>query len=262
MLLDGGPLGEILLPHRYVPEGFQPGDELDVFISNDSEDRLVATTETPFAMADEFALLEVVASTRVGSFLNWGMPKDLLLPFGEQPQRVRVGQKVLVHVHLDRVSGRLVASAKLKKYLAEFAPSHLHGGTAVSLIAAERTDLGVKCIVNGEFWGLLKGEGANGVSAGDRFDGFVARIREDGLVDVSRERPGYGRVPEAAEELAKTLAETEEGFLPLHDKSPPEKIREMLGISKKVFKQSVGALYKAGRVRIAEDGIHLLEPDA
>ena len=259
MLLDAGELGEVLLPHRYVPADLQPGAEIDVFLSNDSEDRLVATTETPLAMADEFALLKVVASTRVGSFLDWGMPKDLLLPFGEQPQRVRVGDNVLVHVHADRVSGRLVASAKLKKFLAEFAPSHLTGGTAVSIIAAERTDIGMKCIVDDRYWGMLHGEAADGLSPGDRIDGFIGRVREDGLVDLSRERPGYGRVPDAAEDLEKKIREAG-GFLPLHDKSPPEQVREVLGTSKKVFKQALGALYKAGRVRLDKEGVYGVDP--
>jgi predicted RNA-binding protein (virulence factor B family) len=187
------------------------------------------------------------------------MPKDLLLPFGEQPERVRVGEKVLVHVYVDRVSKRLVSSAKLRKFVSETAPAQLHGGMAVELIAAERNDLGIRCIVDGSYWGLLPGEAADGVELGDRMSGFIGRVREDGLVDLSLERPGYGRVPGAAEKLEAALAQAERRFLPLHDKSPPEQVRELLGVSKKVFKQALGALYKAGRVRLADDGVYLLE---
>jgi predicted RNA-binding protein (virulence factor B family) len=260
LLLDAGELGEILLPRRYVPDGLEPDGEVEVFISLDSEDRPVATTECPLVMAGEFALLRVAAVTRVGVFLDWGMPKDLLLPFAEQIRRLKVGDDELVHVDVDRVSGRLVASAKLNKFVDERAPSHLHGGNSVSLLITEKTDLGIKAIVDDCCWGLLHcSDGGHVPARGVRCSGYISRVREDGLVDLSLDPPGYAKVPAAAEQLAAVLSAAEGGFLPVHDKSPPEQVREVLGISKKVFKQAAGALYKAGSIRIGEDGIYWLE---
>lgn len=259
ILLDGGELGEILLPNRYVPAEFEPGEEIEVFISNDSEDRLVATTEKPFAMADEFALLEVVAASRVGAFLDWGMPKDLLLPFGEQARRLKVGDKELVYIYVDEVTNRLVASAKLGKFIGKTAPDYLQPGNRVSLILAERTDIGFKTIVNDSFWGMIHTTESKGIPRrGERCNGFVARIREDGLIDVTLHPPGYARVTDATEQLAEQLARIDGGFLALHDKSPPEAIRDQLGMSKKVFKQAIGALYRDGRVKLSEGGIQWL----
>jgi predicted RNA-binding protein (virulence factor B family) len=259
MFLDGGTYGEILLPNRYVPDGLEPGGEIEVFLSNDSEDRLVATTDRPLAMAGEFALLEVVATTRVGAFLDWGMPKDLLLPFGEQARPVLAGDEVLVYIQLDRVSGRLVASSKLNRFVDEIPPSNLSSCTRVALLIAERTDLGFKAIVDDRYWGLLPNSLAPTVPPiGTRCTGYISRITEEGLVDLSFELPGYGRVAEAADRLATVLAGAGNGFLAVHDKSPPELVRKVTGMSKKVFKQAAGALYRDKRIRIAEDGIYWL----
>ncbi len=260
MMLDGGSLGEILLPKRYVPDGLAPGGEIEVFLLNDSEDRLVATTDPPLVMAGGFALLKVVAATRIGAFLDWGMPKDLLLPFSEQSRRLNVGDETLVHVYLDPISRRLVASTKLGKFVADTAPAGLIGGTRVSLLIAGRTDLGLKAIVDDRYWGLLHGGAiaSTPLAPGERRTGYVSRVTGDGLVDLTLEPPGYRKVPDAAGRLEKALAAAENGFLPLHDKSPPERVREVLGMSKKVFKQAVGALYRAKRLRIEEDGIHWL----
>lgn len=259
MLLDGGTLGDILLPRRYVPRGLEPGNEIEVFLALDSEDRPVATTERPLAMVGEFAALKVVDSTQVGAFLDWGMPKDLLLPFSNQVRRLRPGDRALVRICLDQTSGRLVATAKLGKFLADTAPATVSAGDRVSLQIAEHTDLGVKAIVDDLYWGLLP-DGSTGKvpEIGERCTGYICRLHEDGLVDLGLEPPGYAKVPAAAEQLAEALAAAEDGFLPVHDKSPPERVRDLLGMSKKVFKQAIGALYKAGRIRISEDGIHLL----
>ncbi|MFM1560008.1 MAG: S1 RNA-binding domain-containing protein [Roseibacillus sp.] len=259
MLLDGGTLGDILLPRRYVPRGLEPGNEIEVFLALDSEDRPVATTERPLAMVGEFAALKVVDSTQVGAFLDWGMPKDLLLPFSNQVRRLRPGDRALVRICLDQTSGRLVATAKLGKFLADTAPATVSAGDRVSLQIAEQTDLGVKAIVDDLYWGLLPDGSTGRVPAiGERCTGYISRLRDDGLVDLGLEPPGYAKVSAAAEQLAEALAAAEDGFLPVHDKSPPERVRDLLGMSKKVFKQAIGALYKAGRIRISEDGIHLL----
>ena len=260
LMLDAGESGQILLPRRYVPEDLEPGGEIEVFISMDSEDRPVATTESPMVMAGEFALLRVTAVTRVGVFLEWGMPKDLLLPFAEQPRRLKAGDDELVHVDVDGVSGRLVASAKLGKFVTDTAPSRWQSGKVVSLIIVEGTDLGIKVIVDDCCWGLLRSSPEGRVPArGSRCRGYINRIREDGLIDISLEPPGYSRIPAVKENIAKELSLAEGGFLPVHDKSTPEQVREVFGISKKAFKQAVGALYKEGRVRLAKDGIYWLE---
>lgn len=260
LLLDAGELGRVLLPSRYVPVGLDIDGEIEVFISMDSEDRPVATTESPLVMAGEFALLTVSAVTRVGAFLDWGMPKDLLLPFAEQTRRLKAGEEELVHVDVDKVSGRLVASAKLGKFVADIAPSGWQGGKAVSLLVAEKTDLGIKVIVEDYCWGLLRCNPGDSVpSRGNRCPGYISRIREDGLVDISLSPPGYSRIPAVKEHIAGQLSSAEGGFLPVHDKSPPEQVREVFGVSKKVFKQAVGALYKEGRIRISKDGIYWLE---
>lgn len=261
MLLDGGEeYGEVLLPKRYVPADLGEGDEIEVFLMLDSEDRPVATTEDPKAMVGEFALLKVIASTRVGTFLDWGLAKDLLLPFGEQPRRYRVGERALVFVDFDEVSGRIYASAKLDKYVDASAPAHIRPGNRVSLRIGERTEIGTRAIVNDRFWGLLHADSNPDIPPlGTRCEGYVARIREpDRLVDLSLEPPGYKRIPAAALSLLEKLAASDGAFLPLHDKSPAEQVRDQLGVSKKVFKQSIGALYKAGKIRIDDDGIRLL----
>ncbi len=257
MMLSAGEWGEILLPHRYVPENFEPGEEIEVFISNDSEDRLVATTERPLAMAGEFALLRVVETTKVGAFLDWGLPKDLLLPFKEQVNRVRTGDQELVHIYVDKATNRLAASARLGKFVAGQAPGFLQPGTPVSLIIAERTELGYRTIVDERYWGLIHSTGSDlKLKRGQRHEGWVARTPGDGLLDITLEPPGYQRVEDASTLLAATLSRAEHGFLPLHDKSSPEEIREALGMSKKVFKQALGSLYRQRKVRLTREGIY------
>lgn len=264
MYLDAGELGEVLLPQRYVPDTLATGGEIEVFLMNDSEDRLVATTDMPIAMAGEFAPLTVVETTRIGAFLDWGMPKDLLLPFGEQAQRVAEGDEVVVYVNLDSVSGRLYASSKLNKFVANSAPPGISEGKAVSLLIAERTDIGYKAIVDSHYWGLLHASSVAAVpfAIGEKRNGYISRITEDRLVDVTFTVPGYGKVTGAAELLAKALKEAEDGFLPLHDKSSPEQVRDTLGMSKKVFKLAISTLYRSRKISLEADGIRWLEEKA
>lgn len=257
MLLEGGDLGEILLPSRYVPEGLKSGDKIEVFLYTDSEDRVVATTDRPLTIADEFASLKVVDTNNVGAFLDWGLPKHLLLPFREQRQRVREGQYVLVYVRVDEVSGRLVASAKIEKFLAETAPTHVLDGSKVELVIAGETDIGTNVIVDHNYWGLIHRSVSNVPRRGTRCTGYVARVRDDGLADITLQPPGYKRVTGATNQLLEALEKSENGFLPIHDKSAPEEIMACLSMSKKVFKQALGALYRERRVRIEKNGIHL-----
>jgi len=261
LLLDGKEsFGSILLPTRYVADGVLIGDQVRVFLYLDSEDRPIATTECPYAVVGEFAFLEVIDSTRSGSFLDWGLQKDLLLPFGEQPKRLRVGQSAVVYIYVDQVSNRIVASAKLKKYVSESAPVGLRGGNQVSIMLVEKTDVGLRAIVNDNFWGMVKDVEVESLpSIGSKVQGYVSRIRSDGLVDLSLEPPGYSKVGSAAEKLYERLQCTDEGFLAVHDKSPPEEIKLLLGMSKKVFKQAIGNLYREKKITIEDNGIYLCD---
>lgn len=260
LILDGGPLGPLHLVRKEIPADTptDPDCEIDVFVTLDSEDKLYATTRKPVATVGEFALLPVVDVAPAGAFLGWGLPKDLLLPYREQIRDVRTGTHELVYIDLDHASQRLVASAKLKKFVNRQTPPDLRPGTPVDLLITERTDLGWKAIVDDDYWGLLRlPDEARGPKRGQRISGFINQVRLDGLVDLSLEPPGYQRVGGAAEKILQRLADTTDGFLPLHDKSDPQEIRDTLGISKKVFKQAIGSLFKKGHLTIGKDGLRL-----
>lgn len=264
LILDGGPLGPLHLVRKEIPADTATdiGDEIDVFVALDSEDQLYATTRQPLATVGEFALLRVVDVASAGAFLDWGLPKDLLLPFREQIRDARTDTYELVYIDLDRVSQRLVASAKLKKFVGKEVPRDLRPGDNVDLLITERTDLGWKAIVDNSYWGLLRvPDDVVGPTRGQRRPGFINQVRLDGLVDLSLEPPGYQRIGGAAEQILQQLADTADGFLPLHDKSDPQEIRDALGISKKVFKQAIGGLFKQGKLTIGKDGLRLVEPD-
>ena len=261
VLLDGKEsFGSILLPQRYVKEEVCVGDVVRIFLYLDSEDRPIATTECPYAVVGEFAFLEVIDSTRAGSFLDWGLPKDLLLPFGEQPKRLRVGQSTVVYIYVDKISGRIVASAKLKKHVSDTVPVDVRGGNQVSIMLVEKTDIGIRAIVNDNFWGMIKDTETKSLpSIGSRVQGYVSRVRSDGFIDLSLEPPGYSKISSAVEKLYDYLNSTDEGFLSLHDKSSPDEIKSLLGMSKKVFKQAVGNLYKDKKITIEDNGIYLCD---
>lgn len=254
--LEGGRFGDILLPQRYLSANLRPGDELDVFVYRDSEDRIIATTETPKAQVGECAWLKVVSVSNVGAFLDWGLPKDLLVPFAEQPaQRMQVGRHYLVRLFVDNTH-RIAASTKLDRFLLDEAEG-LEQGQQVSLLIADRTDLGVKAVVNHRFWGLLYHDSLfKPVRKGDSVDGFIKRIREDGRIELSLEQPGYDKVGGVAEEILKRLRDSG-GSLPLSDKSPPDVIAAEFQVSKGVFKQAIGALYKKRLIHIEKGGIRL-----
>jgi predicted RNA-binding protein (virulence factor B family) len=258
-LILGSPEHEVLLPTRYVPKGTSAGDVVEVFLYTDSEDRPIATTEKPLAETDEFAGLRVVSVNRIGAFLDWGLPKDLLLPFRSQLRRVRPGRRVVVRVLLDSVSGRPVASAKVERFL-EAPPDDLREGQAVQLLVYEATDLGSKAIVDGRFGGLLYHEpGAPRLEIGASTTGYVQRIRADGKIDLTLEPGGQAGVEDACETLAEALLRAG-GRLEVGDRSEPEEIRRTLGLSKKAFKRAAGALYRARRIRIGDSSIELIDP--
>jgi predicted RNA-binding protein (virulence factor B family) len=257
IFLDGGTLGDILLPNRYAPDSFQEGDALEVFVFLDSEDRLTATTERPMALADQFAYLRVVSTTPVGAFLDWGMPKDLLVPFREQKEKMLLGRSYIVRIYLDRASNRLVASSKIDKFLDLEEPSFAEGDE-VDLLIAARTDLGYKAIVNQRFWGMIfHNQVFKPLSRGTQTKGFVKQVRPDGKIDLTLQKTGYEKVTDLAEQILQFLKE-EGGFLPFDAKSSAEDISKNFGVSKKSFKQALGALYKKRLVLFENGGTRLV----
>ncbi len=253
--LDGGNLGEILLPGRYLPRGMRPGETLDVFVYRDSEDRLVATTENPLAQVGEFAYLRVVSvNPRVGVFLDWGLEKDLLLPMRELASPVQPGDRRVVRVALDDKTGRIIASARLNRWLNLTPPSYQEG-QRVRLIVTGETPLGYNAIIEHAHRGLLYRSDLSGpLAIGRTLEGYIRAVRPDGKIDLALDRAGFHRVAPAADQVLAAL-EAAGGFLPLHDDSPPERIRAALGLSKKVFKQAIGALYRDRRIVIEPAGI-------
>jgi len=250
-------LGDILLPKRYLPEEWAVGDELDVFIYLDSEDRLIATTERPFAEVDEFATLEVVATTPVGAFLNWGLMKDLLVPFREQKTSMKVGEKYLVYVYLDPETNRIVASSKIDKFVDNL-PVDYEAGEEVDLIIVEQTDLGYRAIIDNSHFGMLyKNEVFQTLETGQKLKGYIAKIREDEKIDLELQKPGYEKTEGMAQEILEKL-KAANGFLPVCDKSDPETIYREFQISKKNFKKAIGTLYKNRLITIEENGIRLI----
>lgn len=253
--LDGGELGEILLPNREVPDDVEQGDEVTVFISRDSEDRIVATSTRPICEVGDFVELEVKAvNKKIGAFLDWGYPKDILLPYREQLKRVKPGDKVLVHIFLDDVSQRIVASARTSRFLNKRRAEY-DVGDEVSLIIQEETPLGFMAIVNGEFRGLLHRERVSKpLRTGEKYDGYIAAMKPEGKIDLSLEPIGYRRVTSLGERIMEELA-TAGGTLPFSDKSSPEEIRTHFGVSKKAFKQALGALYRERKITIEDRSI-------
>ena len=255
--LDGGELGEVLLPLREVTPECQPGDRLQVFVYRDSEDRPIATTKRPFAQVGDLARLRVVDVNPVGAFLDWGLPKDLLAPLNEQQETMRSGRRYLVYVALDRSSGRLYASSKLEKFFSS-RQVDVQEGEQVDLLVAGRSPLGYKVIVNRTSRGMLyESEVYEKLEIGGEIQGYVKTLRPDGKIDLSLQKPGYDKVLEAKEIIIRILKERE-GFLPVTDKTSAEDIHELFGISKKTFKQAVGALYKTRRIRLDPRGLALI----
>lgn len=256
LYLDAQELGEILLPERYVPKGEALGDTIEVFIMFDSEDRLVATTLRPYALVDEFAWLRVVSSTRAGTFLDWGLPKDLFVPFREQTVQMEEGKSYMVRIYLDTVSNRIAATARLNRFL-DATPPNYAVGQAVELFISAKTDLGYKAIVDQRCWGMLFHKNIfQPIACGKRMQGYIQQIREDGKLCLCLDPPGYEGVDDVAEAILAHLKQ-KGGFMPITDKSDPETIYKQFGVSKKAYKRAIGALYKSRRISIAKDGTHL-----
>ena len=256
MYLDGGVEGEILLPSRYVPDGCKVGDELDVFIYLDQDERPVATTLKPLAKVGDFVCLEVVWVNDFGAFLNWGLMKDLFCPFREQKKRMERGQRYIVHVGVDDESYRMMASAKVEHYLCRDIPPYSHGDE-VDLLVWQKTDLGFKVIVDNKYAGLVyDSQVFRPITAGDRMKGYIDKVRPEGKLDVTIQRTGRQATEDFSEVLLQYLKDNN-GHCDLGDKSPSELIADRFKVSKKTFKKAVGDLYKRRVITIGDDGITL-----
>ena len=255
LYLDGESLGEILLPGVYIPRCTVPGDTLEVFVYRDSEDRLVATTDVPLATVGEFALLRVAGVNRtIGAFLDWGLPKDLLLPFREMEGPVAEGEWIVVFVHLDLKSDRIYATTRLSQHLSKEPPAYTVG-QPVDLIITRETPLGYIALVDRSHLGLLyRNLTPKPLRVGDRVPGFIAACRPDGKIDLTLESSGRNAVMTLAEKILESL-EKNGGRLNLDDDSPPEAIRAAFGASKKAFKQALGQLYRGQRIRLEKPGV-------
>lgn len=255
--LDGGDLGEILLPKRDLPEACQVGEKIKVFLYLDSAQRLVATTTTPLAQVGEFVSLKVVQVNKIGAFLDWGLPKDLLVPFTQQHSEMEVGKYYLVRVFLDQLTNRIAASSKLDKFI-DIWPADYQQGDKVNLIIGGKTDLGFKAIVNDLHWGLLyDNEIFQHLRVGKKIPGYIKQVREDGRLDLLLTRGSKNKVNDFSEKLLAHIADRG-GITPLNDKSAPELIQRTLGVSKKTFKATVGNLLKNGKIAIVKEGIKLV----
>ena len=258
MYLNGGDDGEILLPKRYVPEGCKPGDVLNVFIYLDMDERLVATTLEPYVQVGEFACLEVAWVNQYGAFLDWGLMKDLFVPFREQKMKMQKGRKYLVHVHLDDESYRIVASAKVERYLSKEKAAYRPGDT-VEVLVWQQTDLGFKVIVENRYGGMLfRNEVFRTLEPGMRLQAYVKQVREDGKIDLELQQGGGRKVDDFSEILLQHIKENG-GYTSMNDKTDAETIYATFGVSKKTFKKAVGDLYKKRLVVLEEGGIRLAE---
>lgn len=259
--LDGGEkFGEILLPNGEIRSDIDVhlNEELDVFLYLDTEERLVATTKRPKAQVGDFAYLEVAWVNNYGAFLDWGLMKDLFVPFREQKMNMQKGQSYIVHIHLDEESYRIVASAKVDNYLSKETPPY-YAGDEVDILIWQKTDLGLKAIVDNQYGGLLYDDQIfRNIRTGDRLKAYVQQVRPDGKIDLILQQQGQRAVSDFSEVLLEHIRRNG-GQTPLGDKSPAEEIYAVFGVSKKVFKKAVGDLYKRRLIEIQPDGLKLIK---
>ncbi len=254
--LDAGEEIEILMPTRYLPSEYIIGDVVTVFVYRDSEDRLIATTETPLAQVGDFAFLDVIGVSPFGAFLDWGLLKDLFVPFKEQKAKMQLGGKYLVYIYIDEETDRITASAKIDRYISKEEPPY-EPGDKVDLLIYQFSDLGYKAIVDNRFGGMLyEDEVFRHLPIGSKTEGYIKQVREDFKIDLLLDEPGYGKVGGVTEQILDSLKEND-GYLPLNDKSPSEDIYEAFGVSKKTFKKAIGDLYKRRMIIIEQVGIRL-----
>ncbi|SCX92159.1 CvfB family protein [Flavobacterium caeni] len=248
---------DILLPNKYIPKQFTIGDQIEVFVYLDHEERPVATTLKPYIALNEFALLRVNYTNRVGAFMDWGLEKDILVPFKEQAREMEKGKRYLVYLYLDEQTNRLVASSKTNQFL-DNENLTVEVGQEVSLMVSHITELGINVIIDGKHKGLLYKDEVfdDSIRTGDKLRGFIKNIRADHKIDVSLQEQGYENVEPNVEKIMAELR-ANRGHLRLNDDSHPEDIKAVLQMSKKTFKKAIGALYKERLIEIKDDGIHL-----
>ena len=256
LYLDGGEEGEILLPLRYVPENVKEKDILRVFIYLDNEERLVATTLEPYIKIGEFASLKVSWVNRFGAFLDWGLMKDLFVPFREQKMKMEQGKEYFVHCYIDEESYRIVASAKIEHFLSKETPDYQDGDN-VNIVIWQKTDLGFKAVIENKYSGLLyENEVFQPMHSGMKMKAYVKHVREDGKIDLELQREGFKKVDDFSESLLHYIKE-HNGSITINDKTDAEEIYSEFGVSKKTFKKAVGDLYKKKLIVLCKDGIHL-----
>lgn len=257
MFLGDNEENDVLLPKKYVPENAVVGDNIEVFIYKDSEDRIIATTLEPKIYLNQFACLQVKAVTPIGAFLDWGLEKDLFVPFREQNKKMEEGKWYAVYLYLDEDTERLVASCKVNRYF-EKENIDLKVGQEVDLLIFEETDMGLNAIINNKFKGLLyENEIFQRIKVGTQIKGFVKNIREDNRIDLSLQKHGYENIEPNAERILTKL-KSNNGFLDITDKSDANYVMYQLEMSKKTFKKAVGALYRQRVIRLEDDGIYLV----
>jgi predicted RNA-binding protein (virulence factor B family) len=245
---------EVLLPKKYAPVDFQIDDLLEVFVYKDSEDRLVAVTDEPKAIVGDFAYLKVKEVAHVGAFLDWGLEKDLLVPFAEQRYKMEAGRMYIVHVYLDEQTNRIAASSKYHNFLEDLTEDYKVGDD-VDLLISNKTDLGYEAIIEDLGKGLIfENEVHQKLTIGDRLVGYIKQIRADGKVDLSLQPVGLEHIDSVSKDILAKLTE-HNGTLPYHDKSDSTEINAFFGVSKKAFKKAIGGLYKKKMIDIDENGI-------
>lgn len=248
---------EVLLPNQYAPKHLKLGSECRVFVYKDVSNRLVATTEKPLLQLNEFAALDVVTVTEHEAFVDWGLDKNLFVPFAEQKKKMKVGEWYMIYLYLDETTNRLVGSNMINRFLNK---THvkLQVGEEVDVIVYEQTDLGFNVIVNNQWKGLVyANEVYREMTFGDKLKGYVKRVREDEKIDIVLQRIGHKHIDSCETVILEKIKEND-GFLPLHDKSDADEISDTLNMSKKAFKKAVGGLYKQRIIRLADDGIYLV----
>ncbi|MDP4188240.1 MAG: S1-like domain-containing RNA-binding protein [Bacteroidota bacterium] len=254
--LDGEDLGELLLPASEVPEGIKKDELLKVFVYLDSEDRIITSTRTPMATVGSFAFLKVKEVNSFGAFLDWGMPKDLFVPYREQRKPLEPNNYYVVYLYLDENSGRIAASTKIDKFLKK-SSSLLQENQEVNLLAYDYSDLGIKVIVNDTMSGLIfQDEVFRKISIGEKFKGYVKNIRTDGKIDITLQLPGYNEISKASQYIFELLGKNN-GFLPANDHTDASVIYNMFNMSKKTFKKAIGNLYKKGIIQLESTGIRM-----
>ncbi len=254
--VDGKNLGEILVPKRYIAAGKAEGDFIEVFVHTDSEDRIIATDEKPYIEVGQFASLKVIAVNEYGAFMDWGLMKDLFVPFIEQQTKMDIDRMYVVFAYVDSASDRIAASSRLEQFMA-LGPANYELGEEVDIIVTNKTDLGYKVIINKEHWGLIyTNQVFEKIRIGDKRRAFIQKMRDDDKIDISLRKSGLEHIDDVSELILAALREDE--FIGLHDKSEPDEIKKQFGISKKAFKKAIGGLYKQKLIAIEDNGIRIL----